>query len=54
MTPNEQVTYAVNVFGLCMNLQEAIIPGRITPDKFKRSVKIDTDGNGVTIHNNYT
>ena len=54
MTPKEQVNNAVNVFGLCVNLQEAILSGRIAPETFRKSVKIDTGGKGVTIRNNYT
>jgi hypothetical protein len=54
MTQKEQIANAINVFGLCVNLQEAISSGRLVPITFKKKVKIETGGKGVTFHNNYT
>jgi len=54
MTPKQQLINAVNVFGLCVNIHEAISEHRIIPDTFKKSVRIDTGGKSVTIQSNYT
>jgi hypothetical protein len=54
MTPKEQIANAINVFGLAVNLQEAILSGRVVPGTFWKKMRIETGGKGVTLHNNLT
>jgi len=54
MTPKQQIANAINVFGLALNLQEAIVSERVVPSTFKKHLKIETGGKGVTFQHNYT